>query len=144
MEQQTAEKVWDKAAIQALLDRNDDAVAKAVLTIFARQTAAEQASRQTIEHNGVGFSGTDAEFLSDIAKKLPLYNNRMTPRQIAKVRPKMKKYWRQLLQEVETKGGKVCYKVAKSTKGEIANSPVRESAQPRLSDTAAPAGYGAW
>ncbi len=107
---------WNKDSVQALLARNDQAVTKALLTIFARQTAAEQASNQTVEHNGRGFTGTDAEFLSDIAKKLPRYNMRMTPRQMARVRSMIKKYWKQLLQEIEKKGGSVSYSVAKSRK----------------------------
>jgi hypothetical protein len=129
---------WNKERVQLLLDRNDAAVAKAVLTIFARQTSAEQAQNQTVEHNGVGFSGRDAEFLSDIAKKLPLYNMRMTPRQMTSVRRSIKKYWRQLLQEIEAKGGSVSYKIAKTTK-----SPISEIAQ-TPSPYAGVAGYGSF
>lgn len=106
-------KVWDRDAVHQLLETNAAALARAVLAIYARQTAAEKAVGETVEHNGRGFSGHDAEFLSDIAVKLPRYDNRMTPAQRAKVLPKMKRYWRQLLEEIEVKGGKVNYRLAK-------------------------------
>jgi hypothetical protein len=47
----------------------------------------------------------------------------MTPRQIASVRPKVMKYWRQLLEEIEGRGGQVNKKVAKSSKNEIVKAP---------------------
>jgi hypothetical protein len=104
-------KVWNKESIQHLLDSNDEAVSKALMTIYARQTAAEKASQATVEHNGRGFTGTDAEFLSSIASRLPGYGYRLTARQLPHVRRKMRKYWRQLLDEVKLRGGAVDRKV---------------------------------
>ncbi len=139
----TESRVWDKEAVQSLIATSDKALARALWLIFQRQTAAEQSALQTIEHNGRGFTGTDAEFLSDVARKLPRYNNRMTVRQIAKVRPKMKKYWRQLLEEIEATGKSVCKKAPKSAKAlplksemaippqsDIANSSDRATTNP--------------
>lgn len=143
----TGSKVWDKDAVQQLIAVNDQALAKALWNIFQRQTAAEQSALQTIEHNGRGFTGTDAEFLSDVARRLPRYDFRMTPRQIAKVRPKMSKYWKQLLEVIEEKGGQVCKKAPKREK---AKSSFSETAIPPQSDIAPssirpqPPGYGSW
>lgn len=107
MQNQAAQKVWTKELVQELISTNEKALARAVLQLYNRQTAAEIASQSTREHNGRGFNSKDAPFLSDIARKLPLYGNRMTPRQIARVRPMMLKYWRQLLEIIAENGGVV-------------------------------------
>lgn len=68
-----AELKTKKARIEWLREtiKTNVAMAYEVLTtIFDMQTAEEQASDMTVEHNGVGFSGTDAEFLSSVAKQL--------------------------------------------------------------------------
>lgn len=109
----TQTKVWDRDAVHQLLEQNHAALARAVLTIYARQTADEKNSRATTDANGRGFSGHDAAFPSDIAQKLPRYEHRMMPAQRARALPKMKRYWRQLLEEIEAKGGQVSYGVAK-------------------------------
>jgi hypothetical protein len=88
--------VWDKESIHALLDKSDIAVIRGLQALYKRQTAAEQSAMTTKEHNGVGFNAKDAKVLSDIASRLPYYNNKMTARQTALVRDKLKKYWRQL------------------------------------------------
>jgi hypothetical protein len=85
-------KVWDKDAVQHLIATNDAALAKALWAIFQRQTATEQSTLSTVQRNGVGFNSNDAQFLSDIAKRLPRYDFHMTGPQIRAVRPKMRKY----------------------------------------------------
>ena len=85
----------------------DAAVASAMFTMllgmtkararsFASQTAAEKQAEQTTDDNGVGFTGIDAEILSSFAKQ---YEARgwLTPKQMALLRKKMRKYWRQVL-----------------------------------------------
>ena len=61
-------KNWTKADIRKLLEDSDKAVARAILAIYGRQTADEQAVGETTQHNGVGFSGVDANFLSSLAQ----------------------------------------------------------------------------
>ena len=118
-------KIWNKEEVHSLLDRNDTAVIQALRQIFARQTSSEQASKTTKERNGVGFTAYDAKVLTDIASRLPYYNNKMTARQVAYVRKRIKHYWRQLLEIIEASGGKVSYAV--SRKSEIAtDEPVAE------------------
>jgi hypothetical protein len=85
----------DKAGITGLLMSNDAALHRAVVAIYRRQTASEQASLQTKEDNGVGFSGCDAEILSSFAQKI-LKGWIMTPKCVAIARKKMPKYWKQL------------------------------------------------
>jgi hypothetical protein len=89
-------KIWDKESIQELLRASDAAVARAILALYARQTEAEKAAEHTKVENGVGFNANDAPFLTSIAKALPKWNNHMTPRQLAKARPMVMKYHRQL------------------------------------------------
>lgn len=137
---QDQQVIWTKERIQLLLDRNDDAVKKALLTIFARQTSAEQAQNATVERNSRGFNSRDADFLSDIAKKLPLYGMRMTPRQMTHVRRQIKKYWSQLLEEIALKGGSVSYKIAKSPKEAIGE--IAKIAAPAADQYSENAGYG--
>lgn len=121
-------KVWDRDAVQALIATNDAALSKALWTIFQRQTPGEQSTLTTIARNGRGFNANDAETLSDIAKRLPRYDFNLTIRQRKLVRGRLKKYWRQLLEEIEAKGGTVSYRVAKASKPAIANSQMGDPA----------------
>lgn len=109
---QTSQRVWDRDAVVHLIETNDVALARALDSLYQRQTAEEQKALATKEHNGRGFNGRDAHFLSDIARKLPRYDGRMTPAQKRAVRKAIPKYWRQLLEEIEAKGGQVFYGVA--------------------------------
>lgn len=108
----TGSQVWDKEAIHRLLATSKQAVARALVVVYNNQTDRERADQQTHDSNGVGFSGVDAEILSSFAQ-FYLEHKFLTPRQVAIARNKVKKYWRQLLQEVERKGMAVSYKVSK-------------------------------
>ena len=107
MSTQANEKVWTKESVIALLDSNNKAVVAAIKGLNARQTAAERAEGTAKVQNGRGFNKQDAPFLGDIARKLPLYNDHMTERQLYVARKKIRKYWRQLLEMIEEKGGQV-------------------------------------
>lgn len=65
--------------------------AYALLAVYARQTANEQQAEQTEEDNGVGFTGTDAEFLTSLAKQVEKYG-RLSTKQIALMQKRMAKY----------------------------------------------------
>ena len=93
----TAANGWTKEHIQHLLMTNDRAVERALIQIYHRQTQDEQKCSATTEHNSVGFTGFDGELLSSIAANCIKFNQ-LTPRQLEVVRPKMMKYWKQLLE----------------------------------------------
>lgn len=93
----TTSNGWSKDHIQFLIATNDRAVERALIQIYHRQTRGEQDSKQTREHNSVGFTAFDGDFLSDVAEKCIKYNG-LTAGQLAAVRPKMMKYWAQLLE----------------------------------------------
>lgn len=94
--------MWNKESIQALLDTNDRAVERALVAIYHRQTDSEKASDNTTNANGVGFSAYDAPLLSDIAKKC-IYWRGLTNGQLRLVRPKVRRYWRQLAEIANAK-----------------------------------------
>jgi hypothetical protein len=86
---------WTKDTIKGLLQNDDKAVLKGLLRIFSLQTATEQAVEYTKEHNGVGFSGYDAEFLTSLAKGYIQYG-RLTEKQMIHLRKKILRYAGQL------------------------------------------------
>ncbi len=94
--------IWDKENIQSLLDNNPKAVMRAVVAIYKLQTESEQASDRTTEANGVGFGAFDAEFCSDIARKVQR-GWTLSPKQLAVTRNKVKRYWRQLAEIANNK-----------------------------------------
>lgn len=101
------------AALQMIKDNlaiSDKWVMNAVLCIYARQTADEQASDTTEHQNGVGFSGADAEILSSFAKQIIEFRAgrsrwavALTPRQMALARKRIGKYARQLWEAAHAK-----------------------------------------
>ena len=113
--------IWTKDSVIALLRRNDKAVVAAIKNLNARQTDSERASGTAIVTNGRGFNKQDAKFLCDIARKLPRHNDHMTDRQLYVARLKLTKYWRQLLEIIEEKGGQVAF--PKGTKRACEPSP---------------------
>lgn len=68
---------------------------KGVIRIFENQTADEQNCEATIEHNGIGFTGADAEILSSFAKQI-INGRTMSVKQRALLLKKMPKYAGQL------------------------------------------------
>ena len=57
-----------KADIIQLLQRNDKAIARALLVLNERQTQDEQASEVTKYDNGIGFTGADARMGTSMAQ----------------------------------------------------------------------------
>jgi len=103
----------NKTAIQMIKDNlavSDKWVKRAVLVIYAAQTAAEQATETTREENGVGFNGTDAEILSSFAKQIiefeagkSQFRDALSPKQMGLARAKIAKYAGQLLKVARAK-----------------------------------------
>jgi hypothetical protein len=102
------ENVWTKDKIIAGLDANDEWVRSAVLRVYRLQTAEEQQFHVAAKHNGVGFSKTDAEFMSNIAERI-IHRGVLSEKQMGAARRAIKKYWRQLLKAAEDKGHRVDY-----------------------------------
>lgn len=91
----TTKKQWEEY-LKDLLHENDNAVRKAIMLIYARQTEVERQNREASEDNNVGFTKHDAREMSEIAEKLQR-GEELTAGEMAKSRNKMTKYWRQLM-----------------------------------------------
>lgn len=86
---------WNKAEVLEMLKKSDKALVRGLMTIYGYQTAEERVAGITVEDNGMGFNGADAEFLSQMALSFQQYG-RLTPGQIEWTRKKMLKYAGQL------------------------------------------------
>lgn len=87
---------WTKEQIQENVLKNDQWLVRGLLAIFDKQTSDEQYSEETKYHNGIGFNGVDAPFMSSLAVQ---YRNKgfLSEKQKVYARKKMKKYCGQLL-----------------------------------------------
>jgi len=74
-------EVWAKAAL---------------LKILENQTKDEVASESTHEHNGIGFTGADAEILTSFAKQYQK-SGTLSPKQLDILLKKMPKYSAQII-----------------------------------------------
>jgi hypothetical protein len=79
------------------LETSSNTRARALLRIFENQTRDEQASESTNHYNGIGFTGSDAQFLTSLAKQFK-YKGYLSPKQDAILARKIKKYARQLVE----------------------------------------------
>ena len=68
--------------------------------VYGFQTEGEKFSKETIEENGIGFSGCDAMILSSFAQQL-LDKNYLSQKQMEITRRKMLKYCGQILKYME-------------------------------------------
>jgi hypothetical protein len=98
------------AFFRAKLGTSDKWACHALELIYQHQTAAEQASEQTVNNNGVGFSGRDAQILSSFAKQYqtwkakPLFPRPLSGKQMAIVFKRMPVYAAQLIAHLEAQG----------------------------------------
>ena len=79
------------AFIKEKLKSDDNWAKKALLRIYENQTAAEQESGETVENNGIGFTGVDANILTSFAEGLKKYGN-LTVKQMAYLHKAIVKY----------------------------------------------------
>lgn len=89
---------WTTDQIKDLLLTNDEAVKRAVLALYRRQTSEEQDAQATIRHNGAGFNSNDGFILTSFAKQM-LTKGFLSPKQVAFARKRVVKYTRQLVEE---------------------------------------------
>lgn len=113
------ERIWNKDSIVNLVTTNDKALVRALMVVYNNQTQSEQAVEATTEQNGIGFTSFDAEMLTSFAK-FAIRNGFLTEAQMVCLRSRITKYWKQLLQAAETKGGAVDYKVSRAKKEPVA------------------------
>lgn len=94
--------------IRAMITTDAKWTERAVLALYARQTADEQSAKVTSHHNQMGFSGVDAEWMSSMAewigKSRRAEGSRLSPKQLQITQRKIGKYARQLLTIIEERG----------------------------------------
>ena len=80
----------------------------AIVVVYNNQTATEQMSRETIHHNGVGFSGPDARTLTWWANIIRTKGNHAvySPAVRQMLTNRVSKYARQILQHIENDAAK--------------------------------------
>lgn len=107
---QNHKPAWNAKLIRERLLVSDKWVTEGVIRIFEYQTAEEQNADVTVEDNGVGFNGADAELLSSYAK-FAMKSGFLTKGQMVYARKKMLKYSGQLAKiansKIESKERKV-------------------------------------
>lgn len=88
-------RIWTEDEIRTLVQTNDTVLYRALKKLYDEQTVEEQASRETVEHNGRGFNGIDSKFLSSVSEFL-IARGFLTDKQKAYTRRKLIKYTKQL------------------------------------------------
>jgi len=95
--------VTEQDEIKAKIINNPTFAVKCLKELYQYQTAEEQSYGDTVELNGVGFSGADANILSSFAnqvnswdKETSKFNFPLSPKQLALLQKKLPKYAKQL------------------------------------------------
>lgn len=87
-----------KIFVKSKLSTDAKWATRALVRIFQEnQTEAEKVKEETIEDNGVGFTGADAEFLSSLAIQF-INKGFLSDKQMAHVFKKIPKYWSQIVE----------------------------------------------
>lgn len=95
---------WTKDRVQELICTNDEALKRAIMLIDSHQTPDETMVGVTRHHNTVGWCMVDAKR----GRRWAYWLRRGYPLrewEKPKVRSVMRKYWRQILQEIAIKKG---------------------------------------
>ena len=83
------------AFIRKQLENNPEWAKRALIRIYENQTVAEQQAGETVENNGVGFTGIDANILTSFAESLKQHG-RLTAKQMVFLHRTIGKYAKQI------------------------------------------------
>lgn len=91
-----AGRIWTKDLLKELFLSNEEALIRGMFRIYDKQTEDEKAVEDTVEDNGVGFSGVHGNIMSSFAK---FYQERryLSKKQMDTVKKIMPRYAGQLL-----------------------------------------------
>ena len=84
------------AEIREMVASREEAQNRALIAIYNGQTQQEKVSQTTVEDNGIGFTGCDAEILTSFAEQF-LRRQFLSPKQRAILAKKMPKYAGQVI-----------------------------------------------
>lgn len=99
----TNQKQW-RDYLKQLMRTNDKALLRALVLVFENQTDEEKAKYESFEENGKGFDKVDVAKLSALAVKVKR-NDELTAIEMATIRSKVPKYWKQLYYIAKAKQG---------------------------------------
>ena len=114
------------AALKERLATDDRWALRALTLVYRNQTTDEQNAQQTLEHNGIGFSGPDAEILSSFAQQYQRRSS-LSPKQMNLLKRKIPSYARQVARAADT--ARLAAALSCSRSPQLADSP---SSQPQL------------
>ena len=87
--------------VKIQLSTNPAWAQRAIVKLWQRQTADDQATQNTRNVNGMGFNGTDAFILSSFAEQINK-GRTLSPKQLAIAFKKLPKYSRQIISEISS------------------------------------------
>jgi hypothetical protein len=103
MPKRKPQQKWNKANVWAMIEQSDKALIRGLERLHSFQTAEEQQAGVTVEDNGQGFNGVDAEFLTGLVMQHRRWPSRDPERysilsdpQLAAARKAIRKYCGQL------------------------------------------------
>jgi hypothetical protein len=88
--------IYNKEYFRQMVTTKPAWTIRAILVLYERQTEDEKDAMSTMEENGAGFNGFDAEFLSSLAEQV-LSGKFLSENQIKAAQKKIGKYSQQLL-----------------------------------------------
>jgi hypothetical protein len=94
---------YTKEFIQHQLSTNPKWIERGLVVLYNRQTTDEKMSGETRVLNGMGFSGSDSRYLTYCTKWV-LQGRHLSGEHLQKCGTKLKKYWKQIMEEIEMKG----------------------------------------
>lgn len=83
------------AFIRQQLESNPEWAKRALIRIYENQTVSEQQAGETVENNGIGFTGVDANILTSFAENIKQYG-RLTAKQMVCLHKMIGKYAKQI------------------------------------------------
>lgn len=101
----TTTTTYTKEFIQEKLTSNPKWIERGLIVLYNRQTEDEKQSSETKWDNGKGFSGSDSKYLSYCSKWV-LSGRSLSGVHLEKCGKKMRKYWKQIKEEIEMRQGK--------------------------------------
>lgn len=97
--------IYTKEYIQNKLMTDQRWTERGLIVLYNRQTTEEQETKDTRFLNGRGFNGTDGRYLTWCSEWL-IKGRHLSGHHLEKVRKKICKYWKQIQEEIESKGNK--------------------------------------
>jgi len=85
-------RTWTKEEIVARLQSDASFLTRSLVVLYDRQTADEKAAEGTKHQNGVGFNGSDASYLSYVARYVISNRAVISGKHLEKVQKKLVKY----------------------------------------------------